>query len=130
MAIYGVGAYYEADVSGEFIASNLVGVGWNETDAPELHLFMKTMKVGDVVYIKAYPPGSQDIVVKGIGIIADDTLRHLKDTNGLVEIGRNVRWLRSEEFRIRKPNEKNNVRANTIYEEYHPAVQKEIISRI
>ena len=70
-------------VMGELYARHFVGVGWNETDAPVLNLFMKTMKVGDVVYIKAYPPGSQDIVVKGIGIIADDTLRHLKDTNGL-----------------------------------------------
>lgn len=28
MAIYGVGAYYDRDVSTDFINQNIVGVGW------------------------------------------------------------------------------------------------------
>jgi hypothetical protein len=49
MAIFGVGAYYEEDVSQAFIQANLVGVGWDATDAPELHQFMRSLKVGDIV---------------------------------------------------------------------------------
>lgn len=36
MAVFGVGAYYDKDVSGEFISQNLVGVGWATEEAPEL----------------------------------------------------------------------------------------------
>lgn len=130
MAIYAVGAYYEEDVSGAFVANNLVGVGWDVHQAPELHLFMRSLKVGDIVYIKAYPPGSEDIIVKAIGIIMDDAILDGKSTNQLVAIGRNVRWVQTTEFRIKKPSEKNNVRANTMYEEYHPSVQQEILKRM
>ncbi len=40
MAIYGVGAYHDDhDVSQDFIARSLAGVGWSEEEAPELHRF-------------------------------------------------------------------------------------------
>ena len=130
MAIFGVGAYYDDDVSQDFINSNLVGVGWDDTEAPELHRFIRALKVGDIVYIKAYPPGREDIIVKAIGIIADDQIRTRRDSEGLVSCGRNVRWILTEQFRIPRPHERNNVRANTMYEEYHPAVQQIIMERI
>ncbi len=129
MAIYGVGAWYDQDVSDEFISQNLVGVGWAEHDAPELQEYFKTLKVGDIVYIKA-AFGGADITVKAIGIIRDNAVRSRDDTNNLVSTGRNVAWLTTARFVIPKPVEKNNVRSNTVYEEFHPAVQSEIISRI
>jgi hypothetical protein len=129
MAIYGVGAYYDHDVSGDFIRNNLVGVGWNRSDAPELQEYFKALKVGDIVYIKA-AFGGADITVKGIGIIRDTVVRTDLDTNGLVSTGRNVAWLNIETFVIPRPAEKNNVRSNTVYEEFHPVVQSEIIQRI
>jgi len=70
MAIFGVGAFYNRDVSQDFIQANLVGVGWSLNDAPELHQFMRSLKVGDVAYVKASPPRSPDICVKAIGIIS------------------------------------------------------------
>jgi len=129
MAIYGVGAYYTNDVSGDFLASQLVGVGWDNRDAPELEEYFKSLKVGDIVYIKA-AFGGADITVKGIGIIRDNIIRTSADTNDLVSTGRNVVWLNAEHFIIPRPKEKNNVRSNTVYEEFHPAVQQEIINRI
>ena len=72
MAIFGIGAFYEEDVSQDFIKANLVSVGHGVKDAPELHQFMRTLKVGDVVYIKSFPPGSTEIIVRGIGVIIDD----------------------------------------------------------
>jgi len=133
MAIFGVGAYYDSrtppDVSGQFIAQGVVGVGWSASDAPELHQFIRSLKVGDVVYIKSASPTSADIVVKGIGLVRDDAIVVAADTGGLVQIGRRVVWLSREEFRIPKPNEKNNVRLNTMYEEFHPDVQARILGR-
>lgn len=129
MAIYGVGAYYDNDVSDDFIKSNVVGVGWNEKDAPELQEYFKSLKVGDIVYIKS-AFGGADITVKAIGIIKDNEIRKSADTNKLVSTGRNVFWLYTEKFVITRPQEKNNVRSNTVYEEFHPLVQKEILDRI
>ena len=126
MAIYGVGAYYDRDVSQNFIKQNLVGVGWNSVDAPELQDYFKSLKVGDIVYIKS-AFGANDIIVKAIGIIIDNKIIV---SNGLVETGRNVKWINTSKFVIPRPKEKNNVRMNTVYEEFHPKVLSEIISRI
>ncbi len=130
MAIFGVGAFYDNDVSQAFIQANLVGVGWSQNDAPELHQFMNSLKVGDIVYVKAFPPGSPDIFVKAIGIIMDSQIRNVGNSNNLVECGRNVRWVHTSEFKIPRPTEKNNVRSNTMYEEYHPDVQQIILSHL
>jgi len=125
MAIYGIGAYQDADVSQEFLSNNLIFIGWDATDAPELAQYIQALRVGDIVYIKSHPPGSQHIVIKGIGIVADtEPITHNKC------MARRVGWLVKTEFNIPKPKEKNNVRNNTIYEEFHPAVQKEILRRI
>lgn len=129
MAIYGVGAYYDRDVSDAFVANSLVGVGWSAQEAPELQEYFRSLKVGDIVYIKA-AFGGADIRVKGIGIIRDTAVRTSADTDGLVSSGRNVAWLNTENFVISRPTEKNNVRSNTVYEEFHPLVQAEIIARI
>ncbi|WP_286850429.1 MULTISPECIES: hypothetical protein [Sphingobacterium] len=126
MAIYGVGAYYDRDVSSDFINQNLVGVGWDATDAPELQDYFQSLKVGDIVYIKA-AFGQNDITVKAIGIISDNIIIR---NNGLVSTGRNVKWIFTQKFVIPRPQEKNNVRSNTVYEEFHPVVLQEIISRI
>jgi len=130
MAIYGIGAYYDEDVSPDFISHNLAGVGWSFADAPELHKFIASLKVGDIIYIKAASPSSPDIIVRGIGIIRDDVLLTAATTSSLVQAGRNVVWKFTKEFRIPKPTERNNVRLNTLYEEFHPVVQAQIISRL
>ena len=119
MAIYGIGAYFSSDVSNDFIANNLVGTGWSLKDAPELFQFMKSLKVGDIVYIKSFSPASSDLIIKGIGIIKDDVVV----TNSIVKCGRNVIWKNTNQLRVAKPQERNNVRANTMYEEFHPEIQ-------
>lgn len=51
MAIFAVGAYYNEDVSNDFIENNIAGPGWTEDVAPELHQFISSMKVGDIIYL-------------------------------------------------------------------------------
>jgi hypothetical protein len=127
MAVYGVGAYYEEDVSQNFISQNIIGVGWQTDEAPELQEYFSSLKVGDIVYLKAAAFGAENITVKAIGIIRDNIIVR---NNGLVSTGRNVKWLITERFSIPKPKEKNNVRSNTVYEEFHPDVLRQIIERI
>ena len=127
MAIYAVGAYYDGDVSDDFIANNIAGPGWNISDAPELHQFVRSLKVGDIIYIKSFSPTSPDIIVKAIGVITDD---QVITNSQVVSAGRNVKWVVKKSFRIPKPTEKNNVRLNTMYEEFHPSVQSQILSKL
>lgn len=127
MAIFAVGAYYDEDVSNDFIENNIAGPGWKKTEAPELTQFIRTLKVGDILYIKSVSPSSKDIVVKAVGVVYDDTI--IEDST-IVSSGRNIKWLITDSFRISKPKEKNNVRLNTMYEEFHPVVQKEILDRL
>ena len=129
MAIYGVGAFYEEDVSPDFISKNLVGVGWEQTDAPDLHQFMRSLKVGDIVYIKAAPPG-QRIIAKAIRKIIDDQICDASNSGGSVHCGRNVRWVTTTAFTLPARAGKNNVQSNTLYEEFDPLAQAGIIDRI
>lgn len=127
MAIFAVGAYYAEDVSDEFIKNSIAGPGWSKLDAPELHQFINSLKVGDIVYIKSVSPSSKNITVKAIGVVTDDSL---VTASALVGAGRNIKWLITESFKIPKPKEKNNVRLNTMYEEFHPEVQRVILDKL
>jgi hypothetical protein len=129
MTIYGVGAFHNEDVSSDFIAKNLVGVGWDQNDAPDLHQFVRSLKVGDIVYIKAAPPGHR-ITVKAIGIVGDNQIIDHSSSGGTVHCGRNVRWCSTMSFQLPPRSGKNNVQNNTLYEEFDPVAQKEIIDRI
>ena len=127
MAIYGIGAFFESDVSLDFISNNIAGTGWSNNESPEIHQYIRSLKVGDIIYIKSFAPKSRDLFIKAIGIILND---EIETNNPLVCIGRNVKWLITKSFRIQKPEEKNNVRSNTIYEEFHTEVQKAILDKI
>ena len=129
MAIYGIGAKFGPTyVESDFIKHSLVGTGWDAYDAPDLHAIFSSMEIGDIVYIKACS-WSSNITVKGIGIISDDVLVYGGIPNINLEIGRNVRWIYRRRFVINKPpNQKNNVRANTVYQEFHPDIAGRIMS--
>jgi hypothetical protein len=78
MAIYGIGATYESDVSPKFIKKGLACVGWEEEVAQPLHGMLKRIKIGDIVYIKSHPP-SIGLIVKAVGIVISDELKNDKD---------------------------------------------------
>lgn len=131
-SLFAVGATYDGkDVSQDFIANNVIGVGWSATEAPELKFFVEHMAIGDVVYIKSCNFNS-NIRVKAIGRIVDDKILVNFPINkvDVITFGRNVEWLYTEPFSIDKPREKNNVRSNALYQEFHPEVTKVIDSKI
>ena len=89
---------------------------------------IKTIKAGDIVYIKKCNVGS-DITVRAIGIVTD---YEIKKVAKVAEIARNVKWIDTNSFVITNPKntDKNNVRSNSVYEEYNLEVIGQIIGRM
>jgi len=126
MAIYGIGAFQGTDVSQEFIQRSVIYIGWGCEEARELEQFLRVLRPGDIVYIKSCSPRSHYISVKAIGLVTDAQPFKIGDDCW----ARNVRWFDANPFLIQKPIEKNNVRYNTMYEEFHPDVQSAIFDSV
>ena len=141
MAIYGVGSNWGGDeVCEQFFDQGRFILGWNEENAEDLYTFISTLKVGDILYIKANRPGSRSIRVKGIGIVNENLMScilsgeighgSISDWHSLFV---NVSWVVTNEFTIEIPENQGrltNVRAATIYEEHLPFVQKTIVDHV
>lgn len=131
MAIYGIGANFnKTDVSQYFINNNVAGIGWGIKDAPDLHQFIKSLKVGDIIYIKSYSP-SAGLIIKAIGIVKDDDIINIIDEDIYMPVGRRVYWIciDMKEY-LGIDYSKLNVRNNSLYEEFHPIVQKFVLEKI
>src|SRR5208337_616787 len=118
MAIYGIGAYYtDTDVSDDFVRLGVACVGWTQEDAPALHRLLRHIKTGDIIYIKAHPPGRR-ITVKAVGIVEDE--EPVEDVEEGLGRGLHVRWVwRGPDVILEESTEERyNVRANTLYEEF------------
>lgn len=129
MAVFAFGADYEGrDVLNDFINNKCVGIGWSYKDNTAGHHIIRTIKAGDIVYIKKCNVGS-DITVRAIGIVTD---YEIKKVAKVAEIARNVKWIDTNSFVITNPKntDKNNVRSNSVYEEYNLEVIGQIIGRM
>jgi len=122
VAIFGIGAHYESDVSSEFLQHGCACVGWGENEAPPAHGILRHVRTGDIFFIKSFAP-SVGLTVKAVGIVTDGMVRKYPGLGAGVP----VRWVWTGEERIGKLDDKWPVRSVTIYEEYHPKVQSKII---
>lgn len=122
MAIFGIGAYYESDVSGDFLKRGCACVGWSESDAPPAHAILRHLRSGDIIFIKSFTP-RHGLTVKAVGLVKDGKVRSF----GKLGSGVAVRWVWSGEESLGKLEDKWPVRSVTIYEEYHPAVQNTVM---
>lgn len=129
MAIYGIGSHYGStkDMSQEFIDNNCACVGWSRINAPGLHNAINSLKVGDVMYIKSYPP-NVGLIVRAIGIVTSNQAKNFVFAND-TGYGVSVKWIWVGESRVNF-DDKYNVHRNTFYEEYVPDVQQFILSKI
>ena len=113
MAIFGIGATYgKKNVADKFINNNVVCIGWSNDDAPTLHEIFKSLKVGDIVYIKSTPIKS-DFRIKAVGIITDNTIQKVPELGTCIK----VRWLWNGLMKIPKIKDKYNVTI-VIYSEF------------
>ena len=129
MAVFAFGADYDGrDVFNDFISNNCVGIGWSYKDNTSGHHIITTIKAGDIVYIKKCNVGS-DITVRAIGIVIDYNTRSIPN---VAEIARNVKWIDTSSFVVSNPKntDKNNVRSNSVYEEYNLDVIGQIIGKL
>lgn len=123
MAIFGIGAYYGKDMTNVFLKKKVACIGWNKDDAPTLHKIMAHIKMGDIIYIKKYPP-NEGLTIKAIGIVADDKVTQIPNAG---EACIKVKWVWKGEEYIGKIDDKYIVHTGSLYEEYNPDVQKKII---
>jgi hypothetical protein len=126
VAIFGVGAFFDntTDVSEDFLRKGIACVGWAQRAAPALHELLRRIQTGDIIYIKAHPPG-RDLIVKAVGLVTKDTIReHRKLGRGVT-----VRWIwRGNEVFHEAKNERYNVRNNTLYQEMSPVIQTSVLN--
>ncbi|VXC20660.1 conserved hypothetical protein [Pseudomonas sp. 8BK] len=141
MAIYGVGSNWDGhEACITFFEERKFILGWNEASAEDLYSFISSLKVGDILYIKANRPGSRSIRVKGIGIVSKNLMScilegdlgygSIKDWNSLFV---HVEWAVKSDFTIDIPDNQGrltNVRAATLYEEHLPFVQEQIVKHL
>lgn len=139
MAIYGAGSNWDGDeIKDDFFANNNYVIGWDINDAQDLYNMLSSVKIGDIIYLKANRPGSLDLRIKGVGIVRNSLLNILFEKGENLSSTRNnfelpVEWIDTDEFFITIPQNTGkltNVRAATLYEEFLPFVQNEIINKI
>lgn len=139
MAIYGAGSNWDGDeLKEDFFSNENYIIGWDIGNANDLYSMVSTFKVGDIIYLKANKPGSFDIRVKGIGLVKSSLIEVLfKKGENLSKVRNNfelpVEWIVKDEFFITIPKtigKLTNIRAATLYEEFLPYVQNEILNKI
>lgn len=123
MAIFGIGAHYDKDVTQDFLSRGFACVGWNEKDAPPAHAILRQLRTGDIIFIKSWTPQA-GLTIKAVGIVMAGRVRNVRSLGSGVP----VQWVWSGEVRIGKLNDKWPIRTVTLYEEQHPQVQSRIIS--
>ncbi|WP_104736220.1 hypothetical protein [Hanstruepera ponticola] len=139
MAIFGAGSNWDGnEIKEDFFKNENFVIGWDINDAEDLYSQISSIKVGDIIYLKANRPGSLEIRIKGIGIVKNSLVNQLfyKKEN-LLKNRRNfelpVKWIVKKEFHISIPlntGKLTNVRAATLYEEFMPFVQSEILEKL
>ena len=122
MAIFGIGAYYNRDVSNNFLEQGCACVGWSEENAPPAHAILRHVRVGDIIFIKSFTP-NDGLTIKAVGLVREGRVR----TFGGLGDGIPVRWVWNGEVRLGRLDDKWPVRTVTIYEEYHPDVQNRVM---
>ena len=119
MAIFGIGAFWDDhdDKTDEFVINGKACIGWWPTDVPSLYKLLRTVKVGDIIYIKSTPPG--ELRIKAVGIVTDGDSFPYDDNakqNGVFNC-LHVKWLWHGGPVIITAKDKYNVRNNSLYEE-------------
>ncbi len=139
MAIFGAGSNWDGhEIQQSLFQNNHYLIGWDIVDAEDLYTLISTIKVGDIIYLKANRPGSLDVRIKGIGFVTEPLmLSLLKKKINLAQTRINfelpVEWVFQDEYSISIPpntGKLTNIRAATLYEEHLPFVQNNILQSI
>lgn len=136
MAVYGIGAYFNEDVSKDFIEASCACIGYGKSEASSLYEMLRRVKLGDIIYIKSFTIQGRTVNIKAIGFVTGTNIKNYEFPNGegSMGYGREVVWKKEynnkdEWLRVKISDEdiKNNVYNNTMYEEYSIEVIEKIL---
>jgi hypothetical protein len=95
MAIFGIGAHYDTDVTQRFLSRGFACVGWDENDAPPAHAILRQLRTGDIIFIKSWNPQA-GLTINAVRIVMEGRVRTVRSLGSGVP----VRWAWSGEVRI------------------------------
>ncbi len=139
MAIYGAGSNWNrTEIKQNLFDNNNYLIGWDIVNAEDLYTLISSIKVGDIIYLKSNQPGSLNVRIKGIGVVTRSLMQTLFEneidlSNRSPNFELPVNWISRDEFTISIPADKGkltNIRAATLYEEYLPFIQTEILNAL
>lgn len=107
-------------------------IGWKKKEKPELYEILNSIKIGDIIYIKALPFNSKSMKIKAVGIVTAEpknTNTHHGYEECENEIG--VKWLNSDINKLIDVDDGNlNARKGSVFVETNSEYIKKIISLI
>lgn len=129
--IFGIGSVYGSteEKLPQFISSGVACVGWPPEEAPGLHQLLSRISVGDIIFVKSYPPSS-GLHIKAVGLVTSQEIFNVPHLG----FGRSVEWVWSvggdtAAIRLGQLNDRyDNMRRGTLYEELGPTAQEKIIN--
>jgi len=139
MAIFGAGAYYDVDVTKDFLEQECFCIGYEKKDASALYEMLRRVKIGDIVYLKSFHMGKKGeygkIFIKAIGFVVGQNIKSFTFSSGNdMGYGRKVKWVKDfsdredwVELELNAEDRVNNVYGNTLYEEYSARIIKTVI---
>ncbi len=143
MAVFGAGAYYDEDVTMDFIERKCFCIGHEKEDASALYEMLRRIKIGDIVYLKSFNHGkkgeSGKLFIKAIGFVVGQGIKSFTfpKSDDDMGYGREVMWVKKYvnredwiEIELEPEERVNNVYANTLYEEYSARIIKKMIKLI
>ena len=126
MAVFGLGSNYEGtDMTEKFVKNKVACIGYEPDETPTLYNVFKSIKVGDIVYLKSKSPNS-GLKIKAVGIATSTTLKSYKNLGYGSGVNRIVDTLPLKELK----DDKYNVGCNNIYEEYNDEIIQFLVSLI
>lgn len=133
MAIWGIGSHFHGTDNqiDNFINGKFVCMLWKEEDIPEFYEMMKDIQLGDIIYLKSFQRGSNDMHINAIGIVTE-TFRaentHVGYEHCNNQIG--VEWINKNPNEVIQVNSIYKQRKTTICKEYDKKVVERIIKLI
>lgn len=143
MAIWGVGAKFGSWDSklDDFIREHFWCTGYTESEKPKIYDTIKSIDIGDIIYVKSLPINSNNMRVWAIGIVTDEfknSNSHTGFENCHNEIG--VKWIipdlnevstgKEPLTQIEINDQYINERKNTIFKEYNREIIEKIVKII
>lgn len=125
---YIFGALYSGvPMQDRFVKSNFAGIGYRLSEAPELYAIMDSIKVGDVIALKACGPSSVTMTIHAIGFCKNNIIRYREDSLGSLGWGIEVDWIVVGSKKLPRRFIKDKIwhwRNGSLYPEYSPNVRK------